>query len=299
MGTPIDRRSATTPRRLLIVCAALVLLPAPLETQSSAFFFVQLSDPQFGMYMADKGFVQETANFEFAAATVNRLKPAFVVITGDLVNKPGDPAQIAEYERIKGSISAAIPVYDMPGNHDVENAPTPESVAAYRKRARDRYVFSHGSLTGIVLNSSLIHTPDKAPAEASAQLDWLRGALRGAGAADRRRIVVFQHHPWFLKSADEPDQYFNIPLARRTPLLQLFRESGVRLLVSGHYHQNAAAAVDGLEAVVTGPIGKPLGDARSGIRVFLVTDAAITHRFYELGALPEAIDVASGKLPGR
>jgi 3',5'-cyclic AMP phosphodiesterase CpdA len=286
-----------TLRRLFVVLAAFILLAAPVRTQSGAFFFIQLSDPQFGMYTADKNLDQETANFEFAVAAINRLKPAFVVITGDLVNKPGDAAQVAEYERIKAKVSPGIPVHDMPGNHDVENAPTPASVAGYRKRARDRYVFGNSAFMGVVLNSSLIHTPDQAPTEASEQLDWLRGALEGARDRGARRIVVFQHHPWFLKSADEPDQYFNIPIVRRAPLLQLFRESGVRLLVSGHLHQNAEAAADGLEMVVTGPVGKPLGQARSGLRVFLVTDAAITHKFYDLGGLPTAIDAASGKLP--
>ena len=102
-------------RRLLLVLAALLIVVAPVRSQGGAFFFIQLSDPQFGMYTADKEFAQETANFEFAVATVNRLKPAFVVITGDLVNKPGDAAQIAEYERIKAKVSGGIPVYDMPG----------------------------------------------------------------------------------------------------------------------------------------------------------------------------------------
>ena len=60
------------------------------------FFFIQLTDPQLGMFTDNKDFVQETANFEFAVAAVNRLKPAFVVITGDLVNKPGD----AGYSRV-------------------------------------------------------------------------------------------------------------------------------------------------------------------------------------------------------
>ena len=59
--------------------------------------FIQMSDPQFGMYADNKGFEHETANFEFAVATANRLKPAFVVMTGDLVNAPGDEAQIAAF----------------------------------------------------------------------------------------------------------------------------------------------------------------------------------------------------------
>jgi 3',5'-cyclic AMP phosphodiesterase CpdA len=285
-------------RSLLLLVAAVALLVAPVYSQAGAFFFIQLSDPQFGMFTGDRDFDQETANFEFAVANVNRLKPAFVVITGDLVNKPGDAGQIAEYERIKARVNPAIPVYDMPGNHDVENAPTPESVAAYRARGgRDRYVFRHGGLTGIVLNSSLIHTPDKAGGEPAAQEAWLRQELATARRSGAGHVVVFQHHPWFLTRADEPDQYFNIPLARRTPLLQLFRESGVRYLVSGHYHQNAHATDAGVESVVTGPVGRPLGQARSGLRVFVVADDTIAHRFYEFGLVPNAIDPAGGKLP--
>jgi 3',5'-cyclic AMP phosphodiesterase CpdA len=285
-------------RRTLLALAVLAICAAPVRSQTGAFFFIQLSDPQFGMYTADRDFAQETINFEFAVAHVNRLKPAFVVITGDLVNRPGDVAQIAEYERIRGRISPAIAVHDMPGNHDVDNAPTPETVAAYRARGnRDRYVFRHQNLIGIVLNSSLIHTPAKAGDEPAAQDAWLRAELAAARVSGARHVVVFQHHPWFLARADEPDQYFNIPEVRRAPLLQLFRESGVRLLVSGHYHQNAHATDGELEAVVTGPVGRPLGQARSGFRVFVVTDTSIAHKYYEFGLMPNAIDPASGKLP--
>ena len=41
--------------------------PAP-----ASFFFLQFSDPQFGMFTADKDFAQETVNFEMAIATANR-----------------------------------------------------------------------------------------------------------------------------------------------------------------------------------------------------------------------------------
>src|SRR5262245_2197375 len=279
-------------RRLLfpLSLVAVALTAVPIRAQSESFFFSQLSDPQFGFFTNDKDFAQETVNFEFAVASVNRLKPAFVVITGDLVNKAGDAGQIAEYQRIVRTVLPSIPVYQMPGNHDIENTPTPATVAAYRAGfGPDRYTFQYRNLTGIVLDSTLIHTPDQAQDEAPAQESWLRAELAKAKASGPRHIVVFQHHPWFLAKADEPDQYFNIPLARRTPLLALFREAGVRLLVSGHYHRNAVATDAGVEAIATGPVGRPLGDARSGLRIFIVTDTAITHRYYEFGEIPTTI----------
>ena len=47
--------------------------------------FIQMSDPQFGMYTKNANFEHETVNFEFAIANANRLRPAFVVITGETI----------------------------------------------------------------------------------------------------------------------------------------------------------------------------------------------------------------------
>jgi len=290
-GTVIRRCSLAWGLACLVAGLA-AQTPAP--STVAPFFFLQMSDPQFGMFTQDKDFVQETVNFEMAIATANRLKPAFVVITGDLVNKAGDAAQIAEYRRITAKLSPSIPIHQVAGNHDVENSPTPESVAAYTKIfGPDHYTFTHQGLAGLVLNSSLIHTPDKAPELHAAQDRWLRDELARARPGVRH-VVVFQHHPWFLATATERDQYYNIPLARRSPLLALFHEHGVKYLVSGHYHRNAVATDGDLTNVTSGPVGKPQGgeNPQSGMRVFVVNDSGISHRFYSLGELPNQIDPA-------
>ena len=276
--------------RLLFLVASL-LLSSRLLAAAAPFYFIQLSDPQLGMFTNNRDFAQDAANFEFAVTAVNRLRPAFVVITGDLVHKPGDPAQISEYRRILAKIDRSIPVYNIAGNHDVENAPTPESLAAYRKIfGPDRYTFRHQGLVGIVLNSSVIHTPEKAAAELVEQERWLRAELVQAKAEGARHIVVFQHHPWFIKTATEADQYFNIPVARRAAYMAMFREFGVRYLFCGHYHRNAEAKDGEIENVTSGPVGKPLGGAKSGLRVAIVRDDRIEHRYFELGDLPVAIE---------
>ena len=206
------------------------------------------------------------------------------------MNKPGDTAQIAEYLRITGKFDKSIRVYHVAGNHDVGNEPSPDSLASWRKTfSRDYYSFREGSIYGIVLNSSLIHSPGKASDEYEKQDQWLRAELVKAKASGAPHIVVFQHHPWFLKAAEEPDQYFNIPVARRAPLLNAFREAGVRYLFSGHYHRNALAKDGAIEAITTGPVGMPHGETRSGFRVVRVKPEAITHEYVEFGALPNLI----------
>ena len=284
--------------RLLFALAVETISPLG-NAAEDPFFFIQLSDPQLGMFTNNADFAQDAANFEFAVAAVNRLRPEFVIITGDLVNKPGDPAQIAEYRRIVGKIDPSIPVYNVAGNHDVENVPTAASVAAYvRLFGPDRFAFRHRGLAGIVLNSSLIHSPDRMAAELAEQERWLRAELARARADGSRHIVIFQHHPWFLGRADEPDQYFNIPLARRLAYLALFREYGVRYLFCGHYHRNAEAGDGAVRAITTGPVGKPLGEAKSGLRVAIVREDRIDHRYYDLGELPTVIELAEPTAAG-
>ncbi len=250
-------------------------------------FFVQMSDPQFGMNTDNKDFAQESANFEFAIASANRLKPAFVVVCGDLINRPGDAEQAAEYLRIAAKLDRSIPIYNVAGNHDVGNEPTPESLARYREKfGRDYYVFHTAEFTGIVLDSSLIQHPDKVPEEAKAQEAWLKVELQKIRQGGVASVAVFQHIPFFLEKADEPDQYFNIPLATRTRFLDMLSQSGVKNVFAGHYHRNAYGGAAGLKMVTTGPVGKPLGPDPSGIRVVTVSGSTMQGRYYGLGNIP-------------
>jgi len=270
---------------LLGLTSASTSRPSP----AAPFFFIQMSDPQFGMYRADTSFAQETANFEFAIATANRLHPAFVIVTGDLINKPGDPAQTAEYWRIARKLDKSIPLYNVAGNHDVGNTPTPASVATYVKAfGPDHYAFHHGDFTGIVLNSTVIDSAVNVPNEFAAQEQWLKAELERAQRAGARHIAVFQHHPWFLRDATEADQYFNIPLVHRSRYLAMFHQYGVEALFSGHYHQNAVTSDGKILAVTTGPVGMPFGDQpQSGMRIVTVTDTGMTHTYYGLENLPK------------
>ncbi len=275
---------------LVLVLLWMALVHAQPQPAEDGFFFLQLADPQFGMYAKDRDFAQETANYEFAIATANRLKPRFVIVCGDLVNRPGDPAQVGEYRRISAMLDPSIRIYHVAGNHDVGNEPTKESLESYRERfGPDYYTFREASLYGIVLNSSVIHSPQKAAGELRKQEGWLRAELQKAKASRAPHIVVFQHHPLFLERGDEPDQYFSIPLARRGPMLEWFREAGIKHVFAGHYHRSAHGRDGEIEMVTTGPVGMPLGGARSGLRVVWVTGGEIKHQYFEFGALPNQI----------
>ncbi|HTX37600.1 MAG TPA: metallophosphoesterase [Bryobacteraceae bacterium] len=254
--------------------------------------FLQMSDPQFGMYSKDRNFVHETANFEFAIATANRLKPAFVVVTGDLINQAGNAAQAAEYHRIAAKLAPGIRLFNVPGNHDVGNEPTKQSLALYRERfGPDYYTFHVGGITGIVLNSNLEKAVQNVPDEAAKMDVWFKGELAKAKAGGGR-VIVFQHIPFFLTDAHEADQYFNIPRETRARYLTLLHEYGVEYVFAGHYHRNSEGRDGALDMVTTGPVGMPLDGAQSGIRIAWVTPAGVKHRYFDFGDLPETLEPA-------
>ncbi|MEO8595488.1 MAG: metallophosphoesterase [Candidatus Solibacter sp.] len=264
-----------------------LLLAAALCGSLAAQTFIQMSDPQFGMYTKDKDFVQETANFEFAIAAANRLKPAFVVITGDLINKDGDAAMTAEYKRISSRLDPKIKLYAMPGNHDVGNEPTAETLAFYRENyGPDYYSFHHGDIAGIVLNSNLEKGTDKVPEEAAKMEAWFRQELERLKLTGVKHIIVFQHIPFFLKDADEKDSYDNIPKPVRERYLHLLHEYGVQQVFAGHYHANELGRDGELEMVTSGPVGMPLRGAKSGLRVVTAKEGAVTHKYHDFGELP-------------
>jgi serine/threonine-protein phosphatase CPPED1 len=272
--------------KIVVLLAFLFIAVIPGFAQEP-FYFMMLTDPQFGLYARDQSFVQETANYEFAVATVNRLKPAFVVVLGDLTNKTGDPEQIKEYLRITKKIDSAIPVYFVAGNHDVGHAPTNETVAAYRKNfGRDYYSFRAGPVYGIVLDTTLIVEPKNVAAEYQEQLSWLKKELEMAKASGAPHIIVFQHHPYFTNDAKEPYQPFTIPEEGRKPFLDLLHSYGVRHVFAGHTHKNYVGKDGDLEMTVTGPVGMPFGDEGSGIRLASVTPSEVEHRYFEFGRLP-------------
>jgi 3',5'-cyclic AMP phosphodiesterase CpdA len=276
--------------------------PASWQAHPESTYFLQMADTQFGMWSTPRlylllgwsgdpdSFERETRNMERAIAHANRLRPDFVIVCGDLTDTPGHAGQIAEFERIAAQLDAGIPLYVVAGNHDVENAPTTESLAAYRKTfGPDYFSFRVKDVFGIVLNSQLIHSPERVPHEADEQRTWLKGELARAKASGAAQVLVFQHHPYFLEVPDEDDQYFNIPSSRHRPYLGLFREAGVRAIFAGHYHRNAHGFDGDLEMITTGPVGMPLGVDPSGFRIVRAGPDGLEHVYYGLDAVPESL----------
>jgi serine/threonine-protein phosphatase CPPED1 len=278
------------------VAFSLLLCGVVRAQESKPYFFIQMTDPQMGYAANNANFEQETANFEFAIAAVNRLKPVFVVITGDLLNKPESDEQVNEYLRIVKKLDPAIHLYQMPGNHDIGNDPSPETIAKYASKfGPDHYSFRERDTAGIVLDSTPINSSKNAPKFVEEQEAWLRGELEKAKADNARHILVFIHHPLFQKTADEPNGYNVIPKEPRMRMLEMFHQYGVSHAFAGHLHYNLILSDGSFEMVATGPVGKPQNNDKSGLRVVIVREDRIEHKYYSFGEIPNKIDLAPPK----
>ncbi len=254
-------------------------LNAQKETVENPFYFIQMTDPQFGFIDANKSIEKETILYEKAVANINRLKPDFVVITGDFVHDHADSTQWAEFDRITGMLKSSIPVYLIPGNHEYSQNPTEVDFAHFKKNyGDDKFSFKHKKNLFIGLNSSLLKTNSYRLEQE--QFEWLEKELESA--KNIRNIVVFSHYPFFIKDPDEPDTYSNIGLEKRKKYLELFNKFGVRAVFAGHLHKNSYGNYKGMDMVTTSAIGKQLGGDLSGLRIVKVNIDSVVSNYYNL-----------------
>jgi 3',5'-cyclic AMP phosphodiesterase CpdA len=175
----------------------------------------------------------------------------FVIHTGDLMEEPSAWAARA-FKAVCSSLD--VPVYFVPGNHDVYNPPMGEIEAPWWARlevnsnlqrsyegwfgpawykATCRGVHLVG-VNSLVLNSGL--------PEEGEQWAWLEETLKeidGHGT----RIVLFTHLPLFVNQADErlddqdfANRYLVVAPPARDRLLDLVRRNRVTAVLAGHLH---------------------------------------------------------------
>lgn len=270
---------------IITVLSYHILLSVNPETDQP-FFFVQLTDIQFGMFDGNEGFEKETALYEQAISEINRLKPDFVVITGDFVHDPNDEDQISEFKKLTGTIDPGIPVFMIPGNHDVGQVPDKASLKKYKANyGDDTFLFDHKGSMFLGFNTSLVKA--ELPKLEPRQFNWLKRSLKKGKNANQ--LIVFGHYPFFIQSYDEPEKYSNLKLSYRLKYLEMFKASGVDAIFSGHLHNNAQGEYKGIRLITTSALGKPLADAPSGLRIVKVYKDRIEHHYYSLDEIPDTV----------
>ena len=258
------------------------------------WLFVQLADPQLGMLNSDQEdgtWDEETATLTKAVDEINRLKPRFAIVCGDLVHefpehvgeKGNDGRKAKQTRSLQAALSrvdASIGLVCLCGNHDVGNVPTRKSIRDFRNNYGEDYgLFRCGDHRCVVINSQLVNSKETFWQElrpqqcaeitpvARQQDSWL-DAL-----PPNEPSIIFSHIPPFIFSDDEPKGYFNHePAVRRHLLAQIRRLDRRAKWFCGHFHRNAGGFSEELEVVVTSAVGCALAwkvDVAEGERLGL------------------------------
>ena len=269
-----------------VVCFLLaVFVSHGIAADSAPFFFLQLSDPQFGFMDNNKSISAETEAMNKAVTAINQLKPPFVVITGDFVNNSKSKEQIAAYKSMIAQIDSSVKVYMIPGNHDIGKV-SRSSIDNYKKNyGETHFSFRYGDCAFIGIDSNIIKEEDKEREEV--QFKWLEQELQKT--KDARFKFVFTHCSVFLKRMDEPVNYSNFSLPMREKYVRLFQKYGVNAIFAGHLHNNAYGKVGNMEMITIGPVGKVLGTGYQGMNLVKVYPDRFISEFIALNQLPKEV----------
>ncbi len=170
------------------------------------------------------------------------LAPKFTVHLGDLTHPVPTMAAYSKAVEDFREITAELnmPLYLIPGNHDVGDKPVDWAPAGV---VDDRFLtawsrnfgchyqsFNHGGVRFILLNAQIINSGLELERQQQA---WLETTLK---SADGERIMLFLHYPPFLYREDETENYDNLADPGRTWLLNLCVKHSIEALFAGHVH---------------------------------------------------------------
>lgn len=299
-------------------------------TWQGEYDFVQLADPQIGMFKYDADWAEELTMLRLAIQHINRMRPRFLLISGDLTNAwPKEEtrqivaAQVSGFKEVLRELDPSIPLVLQPGNHDVGQNPTRDDVRRYVTIWGDDYFkFWCGGVLYISINSQYYHIAcnnDEAHAMRVEQEAWLEEELSAAAGSGAVHVVLLSHVTPFMGDEDEEHGHFNWEPVGRKWMIALAEKARVKLWLCGHYHGNCTVSSrSGIEVVTTSSCGGVINWSRSppematspkfnfrecvadppvicdafhsGMRFVRVSRARIQHEWVELANVPETLN---------
>lgn len=184
------------------------------------------------------------------------LQPDFLLWNGDQTNDVYDETKMVGQYLAPGelAISACWPLAYARGNHDVRG-PAARHLHRYTGTPGDRfyYAFRSGPLAALVMDTGE-DKPDDHPVFAGLasfdalrrrQTEWLAETIRQPWFRSAPHRVLFCHIPLWWKDEQTDHGYWWFSRVSRDAWLPLLREAGVKLVVSGHTHEEAWLPADG------------------------------------------------------
>ena len=257
------------------------------EKKRKSFTFVQMTDPQVGFFDYDSGCMHSDSLFDAAVKEINRINPALVVITGDLVDCPREPdfsLQDSIYRANLAKLNPSIEIFELPGNHDIQPYNASKLSEYENLRGYSRFSVRRGDCAFIGIDSDCIK--DNVTEIEDAQWAWLEKELSSSAGCEHR--FIFLHCPVIRHDIDENEDYFNFPKDKRLKYIDLFKQYGVEAVFSGHTHMENYTEYDGIKFINAGPVGNALARGYPGFHIVNVTPGQVIAE-YVATPIPEGL----------
>jgi len=174
--------------------------------------------------------------FEKNLSKILEKKPDFIIQLGDILVESNDK----EYEYVKNLFkNVYIPIYFVPGNHDLKGDPGGKKFQAFTGRPL-YYYFDFENARFIILNNS-------SGKLGKDQKQWLVDVLKNT---DKKYKFVFMHQPvispgiFFLFHKADPIE--------SKELMQIFEKYKVNYVFSGHIHMYYRKIINNVVYIISG-----------------------------------------------
>jgi 3',5'-cyclic AMP phosphodiesterase CpdA len=222
---------------------------ASLEKLSSKFSFVVFGDNRAGDPACD-------AVYQKVLAAALERKPAFIVNTGDQIDKPGNIEHWKRFWELSKSVT--VPYFLTVGNHDihVEVARSKDTYKAQVDLPGNElyYSFVAGNSLFVVLDTYIKGEDKRITGE---QFKWLEQVL---AASKQKHTFIFVHHPLYPEKGKGKHHGNSLDRYKedRDRLQALFVKHKITAVFTGHEHLYLRKTINGIPQIIAGGGGAPL-----------------------------------------
>ena len=213
----------------------------------------QISDTHIG----DKHAPHAAENLRHATEMINARHPDAVILSGDIGENP------QAWDEAKSILKKVkVPLYYVPGNHDVHS----NDVDRYRRAfGKDYYDFEVKNVTFVVIDSQLLGNydvfgaknpeplPPQTEEESERMLTWLAGLQsedrkeKRDESAEGRVVIGVQHIPVFHDGGfPDPKPYWVVSEPHRSQEMKILRQLGIKHMLVGHWHNGRVFEREGI-----------------------------------------------------
>jgi 3',5'-cyclic AMP phosphodiesterase CpdA len=251
---------------LIVLTSGAIFLLGAGSPNTNNVTIAQLSDTHLG----EQHSPQAAANLRQAVKMINARHPDAVILSGDIGENEKEREQVKTILK-----NLTVPVYYVPGNHDVDST---NSLERYRKQfGPDYYRFQVKNMEVLAIDSELLGNyakyknwktlpplPPAMEAESEKMLKWLESQ---ADATKSNITVAVQHIPLF-RDGNFPhnNAYWTVGASYVQREMDLLHKLGVKHLLAGHWHNGRVFETNGITIHVAPatswlPMGGQLGFA--------------------------------------